>query len=196
MEKWVENLLDEKTLKQNIQFASLFILNYECLKDFIVNQIRDFYCDNYVFNEGEIMTKESKKYKREVRSLDKQIDNASLKWFLNLKAISEDDYKLFQKIRTRRNEITHELFKILEEGFSEKDYKLFADLNQLYNKLDKWWINEIEIPTSVDNIPADYDAMGVIGSEASFLTAINDIVISGDSGRYQEILRIIKEIDY
>ena len=196
MQEWVENLLDEKNLKKNIEFASLFILNYECLKDFIVNQIRDFYCNHFIFDNGKTIREESDDYKRNVRSLDKQIDNASMKWFFESEAISEDDYELYQKIRIRRNEITHELFKSLEEGFNEKDTKLFNDLVQLYNKLDKWWINEIEIPTSAEDIPKDYDATGVMGGQALFLSAINDIVISGDNGKYQEILKAIRDIKY
>jgi len=51
----------------------------------------------------------------------------------------------------------------------------------LYNKLDKWWINEIEIPTSADDIPEDYDRDGVCGGQALMLSIINEIVF-GNAG--------------
>ena len=41
MDKW-KNILDENILKYNVSFAAIFVLNYECLKDYIINQVRDF----------------------------------------------------------------------------------------------------------------------------------------------------------
>ena len=41
-----------------------------------------------------------------------------------------------QIIRKRRNDITHELLKNLNDGFTEKDAKLFADMLEIYNKID------------------------------------------------------------
>lgn len=35
---------------------------------------------------------ESDAYKKEVRALDKNVENASLKWFMDVKAITQEDY--------------------------------------------------------------------------------------------------------
>lgn len=32
------NILDENILKFNVNFAALFVLNFECLKDYIITQ--------------------------------------------------------------------------------------------------------------------------------------------------------------
>lgn len=45
MDNW-KNILDENILKFNVNFAAIFVLNYECLKDYVINQVRDFYSDN------------------------------------------------------------------------------------------------------------------------------------------------------
>ena len=90
-----QNLFDEDTLRKNIEFASLFVLNYECLKEYVVNQVREFYSDRIRFVQDELICKESEKYKKAVRNLDKNIDTASLKWFLQAGAINEQELNLY-----------------------------------------------------------------------------------------------------
>ena len=103
-------------------------------------------------------------------------------------AITQEDFDNYQKIRKRRNEITHELLKNLNIGFTEDDIKLFVTLTNLYEKIDRWWINEIEIPTSADEIPEDYDRDGVCGGQAIVLSIINDIVLGNGGEKYKNIL--------
>lgn len=187
MDNWA-NILDENILKTNVNFAALFVMNYECLKDYVISQVKGFYCDDLCFEKGEAIYIESEAYKQEVRTLDKQLENASLKWFMESEAITQEDFDNYQKIRKRRNEITHELLKNLNIGFTEDDIKLFVTLTNLYEKIDRWWINEIEIPTSADEIPEDYDRDGVCGGQAIVLSIINDIVLGNGGEKYRNIL--------
>ena len=53
-----QNLFDEDTLRKNIEFAALFVLNYECLKEYVVSQVREFYSDSISFVQGEMIFKE------------------------------------------------------------------------------------------------------------------------------------------
>lgn len=153
----LQNLFDEHILKRNIEFAALFVLNYESIKEYVVDQVRGFYAESIVFNGDEPKYKESDEYKKQVRNLDTKIDTASMKWFMNAGAITEQELDLYHVCRKRRNDITHELLKNLYSGFHENDVALFRSMVHLYQKLDNWWINEIEIPTSADKIPADYN---------------------------------------
>ena len=57
-----------------------------------------------------------------------------------------------------------------------------------YNKLDKWWINEIEIPISENDIPEDYDRDNVCGGQALMLSIINEIVFGNVGDKYKELL--------
>ena len=171
MDSWC-NILDEDKLKLNVNFAAMFVLNFECLKDYIVSQIRNFYSENIHFEEGKIIYKESKQYKEQVRTLDKNIENASLKWFVQKGAITKDDFENYQKIRKRRNDIIHVFLKNLDQGFSDSDVVLFNKMITIYAKIDKWWINEIEIPTS-EEVPADYDRDDVCSGQAIVLSVIN-----------------------
>ena len=45
---------------------------------------------------------------------------------MNADAITEEDYNLYQELRERRNDITHELLKNLNNGFNETDAKLYV----------------------------------------------------------------------
>ena len=187
MDNWI-NILYENTIKTNVNFAALFVMNYECLKDYVISQVKGFYWDDLYFENGEAIYIESEAYKQEVRTLDKQLENASLKWFMESEAITQEDFDNYQKIRKRRNEITHELLKNLNIGFTEDDIKLFVTLTNLYEKIDRWWINEIEIPTSADEIPKDYDRDGVCGGQEIVMSIINDIVLGNGGEKYKNIL--------
>ena len=175
MDKW-KNILDENILKYNVSFAAIFVLNYECLKDYIINQVRDFYSDNGKWDGDNYISEETAKYKKEVRALDKNIENASLKWFLQLDVITVDDFEKYQVIRKRRNDITHKLLKNLNDGFTENDNKLFGDMLEIYNKIDKWWINEIEILITENDIPEDYDRNEVCAEYKEILDKLNAIL--------------------
>ena len=187
MDNW-KNILDENILKTNINFAAVFVMNYECLKEFVIEQVRDFYLEHFYMDGDRIVCEESNAYKEKVRTLDKNLENASLKWFMGAEVITQDDYDRYQIIRKKRNDITHKLLKNLNEGFGEEDVQLFGDMMRIYNKLDKWWINEIEIPTSADDIPEDYDRNGVCGGQALILSIINEIIFGNEGDKYKELL--------
>lgn len=194
VDNW-KNILDENILKTNIKFGAVFVMNYECLKEFVIEQVRSFYSEHFYMDGDSIVCEESDTYKKKVRNLDKNLENASLKWFMDAEALTQEDYDIYQKIRKRRNDITHELLKNLNIGFGEEDAQLFADMLRIYNKLDKWWINEIEIPTSADDIPEDYDRDGVCGGQALMLSIINEIVFGNAGDKYKELLNKLMKSD-
>lgn len=194
VDNW-KNILDEDILKININFAAVFVMNYECLKEFVIEQVRSFYSEHFYMDGDSIVCEESDTYKKKVRNLDENLENASLKWFMDAEAITQEDYDIYQNIRKRRNDITHELLKNLNVGFGEEDAQLFADMLRIYNKLDKWWINEIEIPTSADDIPEDYDRDGVCGGQALMLSIINEIVFGNERDKYKELLNKLMKSD-
>ena len=84
---------------------------------------------------------------------------------------------MYYKIRKRRNDIVHKLLENLGNGFSEYDNELFNKMVSIYAKMDRWWINEIEIPTSDEEIPNDYDRDDVYGGEQFILSIINSVIL-------------------
>lgn len=192
LDNW-NNILNEDILKSNVNFAALFVLNFECLKDYIITQPKIFYSD-FAIKDGELCCEETEEYKKQVRALEKNIENASLRWFMNAAAITQEDYDLYQELRERRNDITHELLKNLNNGFYETDAKLYVKLLELYQKIDKWWINEIEIPISGEVLPDKYDPEQVSGGQAMILSIINDINFDNNKERYKNLLEELRKL--
>lgn len=83
--------------------------------------------------------------------------------------------------------------KNLSNGFTENDKELFADMVSIFNKIDKWWINEIEIPIASEDIPDDYDKDEVCSGQAILLSVINSIVLDGQGAAYKDILISMSE---
>lgn len=183
----VLNVLDEKRLKPNIHFASLYVLYYECLKDSLIELPKSFFCNHTEFKDGNIIVHESEEYKENVRNLDYHIENASFKWFIIVGAVSEEDYFSFEKLRKFRNKIVHELLFCLSKGFNKYEVKYLVELIEIYRKIEKWWINEVEIPTSGD-IHGPYDSENVISGQGLILEIIQDILIN--AGKDSEALFI------
>lgn len=67
-------------------------MNYECLKEFVIEQVRSFYSEQFYMDGDSIVCEESDTYKKKVRNVDKNLDNASLKWFMDAEAITQEDY--------------------------------------------------------------------------------------------------------
>ncbi len=179
------NILDAERLKSNIHFASLYVLYYECLKESLVDLPKSFFCNHMEFKDGNTIVHESEEYKKEVRKLDKHIDNASFKWFVSAGAVSEEEYFTFKKLRKFRNKIVHELLFNLNKGFTKDEVNYLVELIVIYRKIEKWWINEIEIPISGD-ISGPYDSENVISGQGLILEIIQDILLN--DGKNSEAL--------
>lgn len=144
MNEKILDLLNPEVFKTNLILSSLFIAYFENSTDYIIDQPRNFFCDGYDSEKGDLI---NPKYKSNVLSLDKRPINASLKWFQSQNAIDESDIKTFEILRKYRNKLSHELTKILlEEGLNSTIYsENLAKLFVLRIKLEKWWFFWFEV---------------------------------------------------
>ena len=146
IDKWIK-FLHPENLKDNLMFSSLYIATFESFKDYVIDEVKFFF--HVGFSEG----KDSfdPRYIESVKSKDKKyIDNASLLWLIEMEAISPEDFELYKELRQYRNKLSHELMTLLFEGLPEQLPEKFHQLIQLRTKIEKWWILNIEIPTSYD----------------------------------------------
>lgn len=146
IDKWIK-FLHPENLKDNLMFSSLYIATFESFKDYVIDEVKFFF--HVGFSEG----KDSfdPRYIESVKSKDtKYIDNASLLWLIEIEAISTEDFELYKELRQYRNKLSHELMTLLFEGLPEQLPEKFHQLIQLRTKIEKWWILNIEIPTSYD----------------------------------------------
>ena len=149
-EKILFNITDKKSLENNLSFAAFFIAVYESFSCYVTNTIENFY-----FNNDE--------YKRLIKNRvvdedgNKNILKASLLWFVDEGAITMDEYEKFLEFKTRRNNFAHQLTNVIFNGVTEEDAVMFFQMFELYQKIEKWWINEIVIPSSGEILPDSYD---------------------------------------
>ncbi len=160
----MRKLTNPATIKKNLLVASLFVTAFEMLKSSIEDKIRGFLCEVTGFNEkGEITTTVTPAYREAIldrnivevtnKKSDFQIFYASCLWFKDIEAITEDDVTDLQAIRQHRNLIAHQPVRLLVDDAVEVNLELLKKAHDLLNKIDKWWILEIEIPTN-----GEYDA--------------------------------------
>ena len=193
-----ERICDKESLQVQLSFMALFIGMFEFMKDTLLSRVESFLCSEMTQNEeGEWVYIHNDTYKKEIENrlvegkiVKDRLRNTML-WFKEAEVITDDDYDLFRVLRDKRNSYAHKMTQHVWDGLPEEDAKGLMDLLDLYTKLDKWWINEIEIPISGDFEPGSYDEEGVESfSLLTFKMMINTLF----GGKSQEYLEMIEEL--
>jgi hypothetical protein len=177
-------LLNPEVFKSNLLVCSIFIAYFENTVDYIIDQPRSFFTNDYDSEKGEITDPE---YKTKVLNLDKKNPvNASLLWFKDLGAINEEDIETFAALRRYRNKLSHELLNILlDEGLDTNTYS--ENLNKLFSlriKIEKWWILSVEIDFwQIDN-PEKIEEKDVVSGGETLYRLISDLLSDDNEKAY------------
>lgn len=144
-ENW-ERFLDPDFLRPSLLSATMFITAFELLKDSIVDRVRDF----YTLGWGD-KTAMSPEYEKEVLTRDKKRRPlaASLDWLHEHRAIDEADLEIFRRLTDVRNQLAHELFRVVTGQVPSEHDSQFPALIALLRKVEVWWIVNVEIPTNL-----------------------------------------------
>jgi len=177
-DKWIK-FLNPENLKDNLTFCSLYIMFYETTKDYVIDQVKDFYMIGYDKEQGYIT---DKKYKKEVLSKERNVLNASLLWFKDADAISYTDIEIFSDIRKYRNILAHEMLDKIFEGLDENFIQRFVELINFRINLERWWIINIDVPTSDINKKIEEDQ--IISSSQILYRMIMDIISGNENSEY------------
>ena len=194
----VERICDKESLQVQLSFMALFIGMFEFMKDTLLSRVESFLCSEMTQNEdGEWVYIHSDTYKSKIekryvngRIVKDRLRNTVL-WFKDAEAITDDDFELFCKLRDKRNSYAHNMAQHIWDGLPEQDAKGLLDLLDLYIKLDKWWINEIEIPISGEFAPGNYDEDSV---ESLALLAFKMMITTLFGGKSEEYLEMIQKL--
>lgn len=120
---------------------------------------------------------------------------ATLLWYKEQDAIAEQDIEKFKEMTDMRNMLGHDLFNRVIEGLPENIYENYIEMIELFEKITKWWIKEIEIPTSSEIKPEQYDAINwdeVTSVNLEFIKIMTDIVFTGNE-EYSEYFKQAKQ---
>lgn len=181
-EKW-DYFLDPENLGISLKFISLFIAIYENFKFTIVDDVKYLYWSGYK-NGVECFNNYEEQVLNKVKSKKNKQLKATLLWLKESGAITEQDVLLFKRITDKRNELTHNMTTVIFEGLDIKDLDLYLEMISLYEKIEMWWIKEIEVPTNPDISPEQYDSIdwsGVKSMKLEMLKVMADIAINENS---------------
>ena len=161
----------------------------------MITTVKDFYLSGFengqnLYNgyEENVINKASGKGGRQRRG--------TLLWLLENGAILQTDIDAFRKITDIRNDMVHKMLSYLYSGSTERLDEYQLTLINLANKVSKWWFKEVEMPTSGQYTPEDYDKIDFDGIEnmgIEWLKMIRGAAINSDSQYMQELIKIIEK---
>ena len=128
-----ERFLNPETLKNNLILGSIYITSFEILKDSIITKLKDFFIDG-IDENGFIY---SDRYKTKVLTLHKNPLQASLIWLQDMEAIDNNDIIKFEKIKTFRNKLAHEMLDFIANIPEDDLLELFNDMISLLTKIGR-----------------------------------------------------------
>lgn len=196
--KVFENILNKEALQTNILSVAVFVLFFEQLKDFIIDRPLGFFCfDSCEIKDDKFVYKENDTYKQNVRNLDPpRIFHASVQWFQKQNALSENEALTIFKAEKRRNDFVHEFFRTLTEGWREEDSILLGEIISLYQRLDSWWVYNIEFEGDEVPNPETVTQKDCYSLSAAILNVVKDIALGNDepySGWMEQIREAVQQ---
>jgi hypothetical protein len=169
-----ETFLKPETLRFNLIAASIYIATFEILKDSIVERIKDFFTNG--FDQDGLRV--DPEYQSEVLSKNCSPVYASLKWLKDMKAIDEADTAAFDRVKEPRNKLAHALTSVLlHEGLPPDFAERFNEVISLLDKIESWWIVNVDIATDPDLHGKEIDETMVIPGPIMGLRLLLDIAL-------------------
>ena len=189
----LNNIWNKIILQHNLSFLALFIGMYEQFEDKVIENVDCFLNLGFSAND-DTHCKKSEYYRQNI--LNRKVDEngnknklkATMLWFVDVGAITPEDYSLFLNIKEARNIYVHQLTKCVVNGISDKDIDMLVQLLNLFYKIDNWWINEIEIPTSGISASDDYPTEEAYSMIYTIYRDMINILFLGKADDYQAYL--------
>ena len=189
----LNNIWNKDILRHNLSFLALFIGMYEQFEDKVIENV-DCFLNLGCSANDDTHCKKSEYYRQNI--LNRKVDEngnknklkATMLWFVDVGAITPEDYSLFLNIKEARNIYVHQLTKCVVNGISDKDIDMLVQLLNLFYKIDNWWINEIEIPTSGISASDDYPTEEAYSMIYTIYRDMINLLFLGKTDDYQAYL--------
>lgn len=189
----LNNIWNKDILQHNLSFLALFIGMYEQFEDKVIENV-DCFLNLGCSANDDTHCEKSEYYRQNI--LNRKVDEngnknklkATMLWFVDVGAITPEDYSLFLNIKEARNIYVRQLTKCVVNGISDKDIDMLVQLLNLFYKIDNWWINEIEIPTSGISASDDYPTEEAYSMIYTIYRDMINILFLGKADDYQAYL--------
>jgi len=174
--------LAPETIRSNLVRAGLFLAGWEILKSEVQEKVRDFFLEG--FDGSDFVY--SARYKARVLDRHQSRFEASLLWLVETEALTKAQAARVRVLRDRRNEIAHELPKLLvDPDHAGVDLAVIQELKDLIGGLGVFW-GHIEVDTNpyfVDQEVADADIKSGVSILMEHLVAAADEAGPGNAVR-------------
>jgi len=103
-----------------------------------------------------------------------------LNWLVESEVISDADCEAFERLKAMRNKLAHELPSCVLGGADFQFASHFQEASDLLEKIEVWWILNVEIPTNPDYDGEEIDTDGIIPGPVLMLQLMLDVVNGND----------------
>ena len=181
---------DGSDLREQFIYAGLLLTIFERFKNYVVDHVDGFLSNQMQIADGDLRCIRSDEFKRLIkeRGMGKPGQHrnkdfrAALHWFYDLHAISKEELDEVERIYLLRNEIGHELFRILaDDSKAPLELKDVLVTFGIYVNIVRWWVKEVEVPINPD-FAKDYYSIEVDDIESTDTIFLREIIHKTLSG--------------
>ncbi|ETO05366.1 hypothetical protein RFI_32030 [Reticulomyxa filosa] len=176
---------DGAEIREQLILAGLLLMLFERFKKYTLGQVEGFFCSHIEFKEGDIVYRRGDKFKKLIKEHGKGEDGqhgneafrAALKLFRDFDAISAEEFNEIERLYILRNDIGHELFAIIADD-NKHPIKVedICTIFDVYLKIVRWWIKEIEATTDPDFDQEKYENTDFDSAESGDTVFLREII--------------------
>lgn len=160
-DQW-EAFLNPDIIRSKLISAGLFLVGHEMLLDSIKRHPLWFFSNRWTA-EG---PQPSAEYDTEILARDpkgkRDALRGSIAWLRMMDVITADDEGDIKTVTDARNELAHEMTAMVGGSKPPNFAEHFATLMDLVQKIEKWWIINVELSTNPDYDGQEIDEDGIV----------------------------------
>jgi hypothetical protein len=174
--------LDPERLRNRLTHIGFFLLAFELLRDYIIENTRTFFSDRWEFVDGDMKVHTTQDYQDKVLSLAKREFEAVLKWHVQMQALTDADVADILSLLDYRNTVAHEPQRILHDEGNTRQPDAVDRVRQHHRKIGNFWggIEADTDPDFLDGKEIDYD--GIV-SGTTILLDFMALLLSEESSK-------------
>lgn len=180
-----EAFLSPDVVRSKLITGGMFLVGYETLIASITEHLVSFFANHWTAEGPQI----SEKYKKEVLGRDPKSKGdrlrGSIAWLRENDVISEDDETAIRTVTEARNRVAHELVGFVA-GSKSLDYmEHFGTLQTLVEKIERWWIVNVELATDPDFDDVEVDPEQIVSGPSLMMQVLVQVALGTGEGAWE-----------
>ncbi|MEZ5681495.1 MAG: hypothetical protein R3E14_09400 [Erythrobacter sp.] len=176
-DQW-EEFLNPDVIRTKLIAAGLFLVGHEMLLDSITRHPLSFFSNRWTTSGPE----RSAEYKTEILARDPKgkgdAVRGSIAWLRMMEVITPQDECDIKAVTDMRNELAHEMTAMVSGSKAPNHFDHFAKVMNLVQKIEKWWIVNVELSTNPDYDGQEIDEEGIISGPSLVIQMLSRIALA------------------